>query len=275
MILKIINYKEGCTNKLKGILPFYIIQFIIQYKKIKFLMEGKIVMETKKYYKIKEIADKAGVTIRTLRYYDKIELLKPSYKNDLNYRFYTDADLIELQKIISLKFLGFSIIEIKEIREVNKSEQTEMLKKKKRLLEQKIKNLNFINDSLSKIEHDLNINIHTDIDWCSIASEIKNSRIENHKASFRKEIKDKKKHRVLHSELSNVLIKLLKRKNINEEEIIIEDLKKHMNKMVNGNNGLEILIDILEDVIDIPGHINGLTSSNTKALIDIITHYID
>lgn len=88
-------------------------------------------METKKYYKIKEIADKAGVTVRTLRYYDKIELLKPSYKNDLNYRFYTDEDLMELQKIISLKFLGFSINEIEEIRMADKNEQAEMLKKKK------------------------------------------------------------------------------------------------------------------------------------------------
>lgn len=241
-------------------------------------------METKKYYKIKEIADKAGVTVRTLRYYDKIELLKPSYKNDLNYRFYTDEDLMELQKIISLKFLGFSISEIEEIRVADKSEQAEMLKKKKRLLEQKIKNLNFINDSLGKVESNLNINdndkvesnlnINTDIDWCSIASEIKNSRIESHKASFGKEIKDKEKHKVLHGELINVLMELLKRKNINEEERIINELKGHMNKMVNGSNGLEMLIYILEDVEDIPGHIRGLTSSDAKALIDIINKYI-
>lgn len=229
-------------------------------------------METKKYYKIKEIADKAGVTVRTLRYYDKIELLKPSYKNDLNYRFYTDEDLMELQKIISLKFLGFSISEIEEIRAADKNEQAEMLRKKKRLLEQKIKNLNFINDSLGKVESDLNIN--TDIDWCSIASEIKNSRIESHKVSFGKEIKDKKNHKVLHGELINVLMELLKRKNINEEERIINELKGHMNKMVNGSNGLEMLIYILEDVEDIPGHVQGLTSSDSKTLIDIINKYI-
>lgn len=230
-------------------------------------------METKKYYKIKEIADKAGVTVRTLRYYDKIELLKPSYKNNLNYRFYTDEDLIELQKIIALKFLGFSISEIEEIRVTDKIEQVEILKNKKRLLEQKIKNLNFINKSFDRIESNLNISM--DIDWCSIASEIKDSRIESHKTNFGKEIKDKEKHKVLHVELINVLIELLKRKNINEEEKIINELKDHMNKMVNGNNGLEMLIYILEDVEDIPGHIRGLTSNDTKALINIINKYIE
>lgn len=74
--------------------------------------------------------------------------------------------------------------------------------------------------------------------------------------------------------LINVLMELLKRKNINEEERIINELKGHMNKMVNGSNGLEMLIYILEDVEDIPGHIRGLTSSDAKALIDIINKYI-
>lgn len=229
-------------------------------------------VKDKKYYKIKEIADKAGVTVRTLRYYDKIELLKPSYKNDLNYRFYTDKDLVELQKIISLKFLGFSINEIEEIKLANSNEQAEMLKKKKKLLEHKIKNLTFINNSLGKVETDLNIN--TDVDWCSIATEIKNSRIESHKRSCGKDVKDMKQHKLLHGELINVLMELLKVKNEDNEREVIEQLKCHMDKMVNGDKGLDILINILEDVEDIPGGLRGLTSNDSRILIDTISKYI-
>ena len=64
------------------------------------------------YYKTGEFAKLANVTERTLRYYDKIGLLKPSSILSNGYRQYTDSDLLKLQKILSLKHLGFSIEEI-------------------------------------------------------------------------------------------------------------------------------------------------------------------
>ena len=69
----------------------------------------------KGYYKSGEFAKKANVSIRTIRYYDKQELLKPSYVSEAGYRFYTDADFVRLQKILSLKYLGFSLEEIRAI----------------------------------------------------------------------------------------------------------------------------------------------------------------
>ena len=54
----------------------------------------------------------AGVTLRTIRYYDKIGLLKPSYILENGYRQYCNKDLITLQKILALKELGFSLEEI-------------------------------------------------------------------------------------------------------------------------------------------------------------------
>lgn len=72
-------------------------------------------MKDNLYYSTGEFAKKARVTIRTIRYYDKQGLLKPSFINDSGYRFYTDADFGKLQKILSLKYLGFSLDEIKEI----------------------------------------------------------------------------------------------------------------------------------------------------------------
>lgn len=51
---------------------------------------------------------KANVTVRTIRYYDKQNILKPSYVTDTGVRFYTDSDFTRLQQILLLKYLGFS-----------------------------------------------------------------------------------------------------------------------------------------------------------------------
>lgn len=69
-------------------------------------------MGHKGYYTSGEFAKKANVTIRTVRYYDKQGILKPSRISEAGYRLYTDEDFIRLQKILSLKYLGFSLEEI-------------------------------------------------------------------------------------------------------------------------------------------------------------------
>ena len=61
------------------------------------------------YYTSGEFARKANVTLRTIRYYDKQGILKPSKVNEKGYRYYTDGDFAKLQKILSLKYLGFSL----------------------------------------------------------------------------------------------------------------------------------------------------------------------
>ena len=61
------------------------------------------------YYTSGEFAKKANVTLRTIRYYDRQGILKPSKVADNGYRLYTDADFAKLQKILSLKDLGFSL----------------------------------------------------------------------------------------------------------------------------------------------------------------------
>ena len=67
------------------------------------------------FYTTGEFAKKARVTIRTIRYYDKKGILKPSFRNDAGYRMYTDQDFLRLQKVLSLKYLGFSLEEIKNM----------------------------------------------------------------------------------------------------------------------------------------------------------------
>ena len=66
-------------------------------------------------YTTGEFARKAGVSVRTIRYYDKQGILKPSHMSESGYRLYTDEDFARLQRILSLKYLGFSLEEIQEI----------------------------------------------------------------------------------------------------------------------------------------------------------------
>lgn len=69
----------------------------------------------KGFYTSGEFAKKANVSIRTIRYYDKQGLLKPAGVSEAGYRLYTDSDFAKLQKILSLKYLGFSLDEIRSI----------------------------------------------------------------------------------------------------------------------------------------------------------------
>ncbi|MBM6948806.1 MerR family transcriptional regulator [Mordavella massiliensis] len=72
-------------------------------------------MKKQGYYSSGEFARMAQVTLRTIRYYDKQNILKPSYVTDAGARFYTDGDFARLQQILLLKYLGFSLDDIREM----------------------------------------------------------------------------------------------------------------------------------------------------------------
>lgn len=66
------------------------------------------------YMTVGELAKKVGITVRTLQYYDKEGLLKPSAESEGGRRLYTDQDMVKLHQILSLKSLGFSLEDIKK-----------------------------------------------------------------------------------------------------------------------------------------------------------------
>jgi DNA-binding transcriptional MerR regulator len=79
-------------------------------------------------YLIKEFADLTKVTVRALHYYDQLGLLKPSFERANGYRVYTDADLLKLQQIVTLKFMGFSLRQIRELLDSKGYEAVKSLK---------------------------------------------------------------------------------------------------------------------------------------------------
>lgn len=122
-------------------------------------------------YKTGEFAKLANVTERTLRYYDKIGLLKPSSILSNGYRQYTDSDLLKLQKILSLKHLGFSIEEIFPI-VLEDQNLKESFKMQIDLIDSRIKHMTAIKDSMESIISTIN---DKNIDWSRIISLIKMS----------------------------------------------------------------------------------------------------
>lgn len=91
---------------------------------------------------IKDISKIAGISVRTLQYYDKIGLLHPTDYSDTGYRLYSDDDLITLQHILLFKELEFPLNEIKEIinsdnfdRDIALEQQINLLTLKKERIE--------------------------------------------------------------------------------------------------------------------------------------------
>ena len=66
-------------------------------------------------YSIKDLSEIAGITTRTLRYYDEIDILKPAKISDSGYRIYSDNEVDLLQQILFYKELGLDLKTIKDI----------------------------------------------------------------------------------------------------------------------------------------------------------------
>jgi DNA-binding transcriptional MerR regulator len=67
------------------------------------------------YYTSGQFAKMAHISVRTVRYYDKQNILKPSKINESGARFYSDEDFVRLQQILLLKYLGFSLEDIRSM----------------------------------------------------------------------------------------------------------------------------------------------------------------
>lgn len=130
-----------------------------------------------KTYKTGEFARLANVTERTIRYYDKIGLLKPSFVMENGYRQYSDADLLKLQKILSLKHLGFSIDEIFPMVMDDSDENFKLsLEIQSKLVDQKIKHLQSLKDSIRFMIRSIDNN---SLKWNKVVELIRLTNMEN------------------------------------------------------------------------------------------------
>ena len=84
---------------------------------------------------IKEFASYTGVSVRTLHYYDEIDLLKPSYVDEsTGYRFYDGSALLRMQEILFYRELDFPLKSIREILSAPNYNKESVLQEQKQLL---------------------------------------------------------------------------------------------------------------------------------------------
>jgi len=92
-------------------------------------------------YQPHEFAKRAGVTIRALHHYDRLGLLKPSGRTAAGYRLYTDRDLVRLEQIVALKFIGFPLTQIRDVLNRNDLDATAMLRQQRHVIAEKREHL--------------------------------------------------------------------------------------------------------------------------------------
>ena len=85
-------------------------------------------------YSVSQAARLAGVSVRTLRWYDEIGLLKPSEVTQAGYRFYDCAAMAALQQVLFYRELGIPLEQIKRILSAPDHDRTEALRKHRTLL---------------------------------------------------------------------------------------------------------------------------------------------
>ncbi len=122
-------------------------------------------MKKEGYYSSGEFARMAHVTLRTIRYYDKHDILKPSFVTEAGARFYTDEDFARLQQILLLKYLGFSLEDIKEMT-IGDSDYhflKDSLNLQRKLVQDRIEQLQLVEQAIKDTSQAIEEN-HT-LDW--------------------------------------------------------------------------------------------------------------
>lgn len=107
-------------------------------------------MKSAHLYRASRFANQAGVTVRTLHHYDRLGLLKPSGRSEAGYRLYADRDLVRLQQIMTLKFIGFPLKQIRELLDRKPLDLSAALRLQRKIIEEKRRRLDL---TIRAIEH--------------------------------------------------------------------------------------------------------------------------
>ncbi|WP_459501826.1 MerR family transcriptional regulator [Bacillus sp. C1] len=112
---------------------------------------------------IQELTKETGVTVRTLRYYDQIDLLRPSGKTEGGHRLYNETDVIRLQQILFLKEMGFSLKEIMNMLVTDEFSLKESLEKQLKFVQEEQRKFNRMERILQAVVY--SAELEGELDW--------------------------------------------------------------------------------------------------------------
>lgn len=131
------------------------------------------------YYSSGEFARMAHISVRTVRYYDKQNILKPSYVNESGARFYSDRDFVRLQQIMLLKYLGFSLEDIREllIEDMDSHFLRNSLELQRKLIQDRIEQLQMVEKAIADTSEE--IRRSENVNWVHMLDLIHLTNMEN------------------------------------------------------------------------------------------------
>ncbi len=92
-------------------------------------------------YTVKQLSDLAGVSVRTLHYYDEIDLLHPSQVGANGYRYYDEAALLRLQQVLFYREIGIELLQIRDILDAPGFDLLDALRSHRQVLQEKLSHL--------------------------------------------------------------------------------------------------------------------------------------
>lgn len=141
------------------------------------------------HYKVKEVSDLVGISIRMLHHYDSIGLLEPESVSSAGYRLYNDSDLEKLQQIMLFRELDFGLQEIRDIFDIPDFNRKRALAAHKELLLEKKARLEKIIAAVDQtIEH---LEGGAPLTKKDLFESFDMKAIEEHKAKYAAEVREK------------------------------------------------------------------------------------
>ena len=184
-------------------------------------------------FSIGEMAKLNNISVQTLRHYDKVGLLKPSYINeDSGYRYYSAKHFVILDLIKQCKAMGLSLGEIKGLIENYTSIDSilNIIRKQKEIIDKKIKELSMVKNNINFLENRIKQSLEEGIDEVFIKY--------NDERKFIKYNNTKRYTDEFEINLSKVLVDIEKKYSILNKELAFaipyEDIKKH-NELIYNN----------------------------------------
>lgn len=114
-------------------------------------------------YSIGQLSKQTGVTVRTLDYYDEINLITPSSKTSGGHRLYDDDDVMKLQQVLALKYMGFSLEQIKMSLRDSANTWQQSINEQIEMVHQEQERLNMLEKALQGISY--SIEFEGEMNW--------------------------------------------------------------------------------------------------------------